>query len=228
MLWTLAVCERFHLFAITSAPKALFSSPQQSESLPALGSHHCRYTGQSHAHCPDAPGSRCTCGLTTGSHAKMGGPFLLCSVFGATTEPTLSQRFSPTLPALDCPTHYVYTNCFPHCPPTCDNPEGRCKGSSGPSICQEGCVCEPGYVQKQRRCVPRSQCGCRDARGRDLPVSGEWEVGVWGGATHSPSGCRLPLACAAAAGPGCEGWWSGWVASCQDSGRGCVWFGCED
>ncbi|OWK10901.1 hypothetical protein Celaphus_00007243 [Cervus elaphus hippelaphus] len=75
---------------------------------------------------------------------------------------------------LDCPTHYVYTNCFPHCPPTCDNPEGRCKGSSGPSICQEGCVCEPGYVQKQRRCVPRSQCGCRDARGRDLPEGNAW------------------------------------------------------
>ncbi|KAM9725148.1 zonadhesin [Dama dama] len=75
---------------------------------------------------------------------------------------------------LDCPTHYVYTNCFPHCPPTCDNPEGRCKGASGPSICQEGCVCEPGYVQKQRRCVPRSQCGCRDARGRDLPEGNAW------------------------------------------------------
>ncbi|XP_065775388.1 LOW QUALITY PROTEIN: zonadhesin [Muntiacus reevesi] len=75
---------------------------------------------------------------------------------------------------LDCPTHYVYTNCFPHCPPTCDNPEGRCKGSSGPSICQEGCVCEPGYVQKQRRCVPRSQCGCQDARGRDLPEGNAW------------------------------------------------------
>nr|XP_020731609.1 zonadhesin isoform X1 [Odocoileus virginianus texanus]XP_020731619.1 zonadhesin isoform X1 [Odocoileus virginianus texanus] len=75
---------------------------------------------------------------------------------------------------LDCPAHYVYTNCFPHCPPTCDNPEGQCKGSSGPSICQEGCVCEPGYVQKQRRCVPRSQCGCRDARGRDLPEGNAW------------------------------------------------------
>uniref|UniRef100_A0A8C6DGL5 Zonadhesin n=1 Tax=Moschus moschiferus TaxID=68415 RepID=A0A8C6DGL5_MOSMO len=78
---------------------------------------------------------------------------------------------------LDCKTHYVYTNCFPPCPPTCDNPEGRCKGSSGPSVCQEGCVCEPGYVLKERRCVPRSQCGCRDARGRSLPVSGDWELG---------------------------------------------------
>ncbi|XP_044792351.1 zonadhesin [Bubalus bubalis] len=75
---------------------------------------------------------------------------------------------------LDCPPNYVYTDCFPHCPPTCDNPEGRCKGSSGPSICQEGCVCEPGYVLKERRCVPRSQCGCRDARGRFLPEGNAW------------------------------------------------------
>lgn len=146
---------------------------------------------------------------------------MLYSVLRPTTEPTLSPRFSPTLPALDCPPHYVYTNCFPHCPPTCDNPEGRCKGSRGPSNCEEGCVCEPGYVLKERQCVPRSQCGCRGARGRFLPVSGEWEVGV-GGTTHTPSGCRLPLACAAVAGAGCEGWWLGWVASCQDWGGGCV------
>ncbi|KAG5195370.1 hypothetical protein JEQ12_012659 [Ovis aries] len=75
---------------------------------------------------------------------------------------------------LDCPPNYVYTNCFPHCPPTCDNPEGRCKGSSGPSNCEEGCVCEPGYVLKERRCVPRSQCGCRGARGRFLPEGNAW------------------------------------------------------
>ncbi|XP_040118080.1 zonadhesin [Oryx dammah] len=75
---------------------------------------------------------------------------------------------------LDCPPHYVYTNCFPHCPPTCDNPEGRCKGSRGPSNCEEGCVCEPGYVLKERRCVPRSQCGCRGARGRYLPEGNAW------------------------------------------------------
>uniref|UniRef100_A0A8C2RZI8 Zonadhesin n=1 Tax=Capra hircus TaxID=9925 RepID=A0A8C2RZI8_CAPHI len=75
---------------------------------------------------------------------------------------------------LDCPPHYVYTNCFPHCPPTCDNPEGRCKGSRGPSNCEEGCVCEPGYVLKERQCVPRSQCGCRGARGRFLPEGNAW------------------------------------------------------
>ncbi|XP_068823658.1 LOW QUALITY PROTEIN: zonadhesin [Capricornis sumatraensis] len=75
---------------------------------------------------------------------------------------------------LDCPPNYVYTNCFPHCPPTCDNPEGRCKGSRGPSNCEEGCVCEPGYVLKERRCVPRSQCGCRGARGRFLPEGNAW------------------------------------------------------
>ena len=35
MLWTLAVCERFHLFATTSAQRALFSSPSRvSPSLP--------------------------------------------------------------------------------------------------------------------------------------------------------------------------------------------------
>ena len=141
-------------------------------------------------------------------------------------EPTLRPRFSPTLPALDCPPNYVYTDCFPHCPPTCDNPEGRCKGSSGPSICQEGCVCEPGYVLKERRCVPRSQCGCRDARGRFLPVSGEWEVGVGGPPTHLqdaafPGPVLLRLALGVKAGG-----WAGWPLA--RTGVEGVWFGCED
>ncbi|XP_057605487.1 zonadhesin [Hippopotamus amphibius kiboko] len=77
---------------------------------------------------------------------------------------------------LDCSAHSVYTTCVPSCPRSCQDPEGQCKGSRVPSTCKEGCVCEPGYVLNERQCVPKSQCGCRDAWGDSLPVGKSWFV----------------------------------------------------
>ncbi|XP_049555737.1 zonadhesin isoform X3 [Orcinus orca] len=78
---------------------------------------------------------------------------------------------------LDCSAHSTYTTCVPSCPPSCWDPEGQCKGSRVPSTCEEGCVCEPGYVLSGQQCVPRSQCSCRDAQGNSLPAGKSWFSG---------------------------------------------------
>lgn len=59
--------------------------------------------------------------------------------------------------ALDCPPNSHYEQCGTACPATCANP-------GSPSTCNlpctEGCVCDPGYVLYDNKCVPSSQCGC--------------------------------------------------------------------
>lgn len=75
--------------------------------------------------------------------------------------------------ALQCPAHSRYTNCLPPCPPSCTDLDGHCEGTSPkvPSICKEGCVCQPGYVLNNNTCVLQMHCDCRDARGDLIPVS---------------------------------------------------------
>lgn len=55
----------------------------------------------------------------------------------------------------------------------------QCNGSQVPSVCKEGCICQPGYVLSGQECVPRSQCGCTDDYGSTFPVSGDRKQG-WG------------------------------------------------
>uniref|UniRef100_A0A8D0TB94 Zonadhesin n=1 Tax=Sus scrofa TaxID=9823 RepID=A0A8D0TB94_PIG len=90
---------------------------------------------------------------------------------------------------LDCSAHSVYTSCVPSCLPSCQDPEGQCTGAGAPSTCEEGCICEPGYVLSEQQCVARSQCGCRDARGTFLPV----------GRFRLSSGCSQMCVCTAGA-----------------------------
>ncbi|XP_058425092.1 zonadhesin [Diceros bicornis minor] len=75
---------------------------------------------------------------------------------------------------LQCPAFSTYTTCIPSCSLSCGDPEGQCKGTEVPATCKEGCVCLPGYVLSEQRCVPRSQCGCKDPQGGSLPAGKTW------------------------------------------------------
>ncbi|KAM6156401.1 zonadhesin [Erethizon dorsatum] len=83
---------------------------------------------------------------------------------------------------LECPAHSSYTTCTPSCPPSCWDLDGHCEGAKVPSSCAEGCVCQPGYVLSEDKCVPRSQCGCKDAQGGFIPAGNTW---ISSGCTHS-------------------------------------------
>ncbi|XP_017741445.1 PREDICTED: zonadhesin [Rhinopithecus bieti] len=76
--------------------------------------------------------------------------------------------------ALECPAYSSYTNCLPSCSPSCWDLDGRCEGAKVPSACAEGCICQPGYVLSEDKCVPRSQCGCKDAHGGSIPLGKSW------------------------------------------------------
>ncbi|XP_033048019.1 zonadhesin [Trachypithecus francoisi] len=97
--------------------------------------------------------------------------------FGATCQ---SQGLKPPLwrnssfCSLECPAYSSYTNCLPSCSPSCWDLDGRCEGAKVPSACAEGCICQPGYVLSEDKCVPRSQCGCKDAHGGSIPLGKSW------------------------------------------------------
>ncbi|XP_045245517.2 LOW QUALITY PROTEIN: zonadhesin [Macaca fascicularis] len=97
--------------------------------------------------------------------------------FGATCQ---SEGLKPPLwrnssfCPLECPAYSSYTNCLPSCSPSCWDLDGRCEGAKVPSACAEGCICQPGYVLSEDKCVPRSQCGCKDAHGGSIPLGKSW------------------------------------------------------
>uniref|UniRef100_A0A8I3MJB0 Zonadhesin n=1 Tax=Canis lupus familiaris TaxID=9615 RepID=A0A8I3MJB0_CANLF len=91
-------------------------------------------------------------------------------------QSSCSVNVYPPSPALKCPTHSSYSTCLPTCSDSCMD---QCNGSQVPSVCKEGCICQPGYVLSGQECVPRSQCGCTDDYGSTFPVSGDRKQG-WG------------------------------------------------
>nr|XP_025875391.1 LOW QUALITY PROTEIN: zonadhesin [Vulpes vulpes] len=72
---------------------------------------------------------------------------------------------------LKCPAHSIYSTCLPACSASCMD---QCSGSQVPSVCKEGCICQPGYVLSGQQCVPRSQCGCTDDYGSTFPEGETW------------------------------------------------------
>lgn len=82
-----------------------------------------------------------------------------------------SFSFNPV--ALQCPAHSRFSDCLPPCPPSCSDPDSHCEGISpkAHSDCKEGCMCQPGYVLHNDKCVLKIECGCQDTQGGFIPVS---------------------------------------------------------
>ncbi|MBN3296723.1 FCGBP protein, partial [Amia calva] len=57
----------------------------------------------------------------------------------------------------ECAPHSHYEPCASACPTTCAVPNAP---SSCDVPCSGGCVCDPGYLLEEGRCVPRDQCDC--------------------------------------------------------------------
>ncbi|NXP78171.1 ZAN protein, partial [Ramphastos sulfuratus] len=73
---------------------------------------------------------------------------------------TIKWRNSTFCP-LSCPAHNHYTECVSACPSTCNDifASSLCEKTEE---CTEGCECDDNYVLSNGKCVPLSNCGCRD------------------------------------------------------------------
>ncbi|XP_042677073.1 zonadhesin-like [Centrocercus urophasianus] len=73
---------------------------------------------------------------------------------------TITWRNSTFCP-LPCPSHSHYTACASACPSTCNDifASSLCEKTDS---CTEGCECDNNYVLSNDKCVPLSNCGCRD------------------------------------------------------------------
>lgn len=73
---------------------------------------------------------------------------------------TITWRNSTFCP-LPCPSHSHYTACASACPSTCNDifASSLCEKTES---CTEGCECDDNYVLSNDKCVPLSNCGCRD------------------------------------------------------------------
>uniref|UniRef100_A0A8C7WLE3 Zonadhesin n=1 Tax=Oncorhynchus mykiss TaxID=8022 RepID=A0A8C7WLE3_ONCMY len=86
-----------------------------------------------------------------------------------------TERPQPPIPSKSlCPSinsHYI--SCISACQPTCKHLHGPpdCRADEP---CVQGCVCDDGFVLKQRVCVPIQQCGCVGSNGNSHNFKENW------------------------------------------------------
>lgn len=60
-----------------------------------------------------------------------------------------------------CSVNSHYSSCANECQPSCTDLTPECKTES----CEEGCVCDDGFVLSNGNCIPESECGCTTEEG---------------------------------------------------------------
>ncbi|KAJ8308499.1 hypothetical protein KUTeg_013373 [Tegillarca granosa] len=73
----------------------------------------------------------------------------------------------PDFCPLECDINMEYRNDGTGCPATCSD-------FNAPETCdlepREGCYCKAGFVLSDGKCIPQSECGCRDKNGDYFPM----------------------------------------------------------
>ncbi|XP_038819196.1 zonadhesin-like [Salvelinus namaycush] len=90
-------------------------------------------------------------------------------------RPTTARPQPPTTarPTPSCLKNSHYISCISACQPTCKHLHGPpdCRADEP---CVQGCVCDDGFVLKQRVCVPIQQCGCVGSNGNSHNFKENW------------------------------------------------------
>ncbi|XP_071233036.1 zonadhesin-like [Salvelinus alpinus] len=90
-------------------------------------------------------------------------------------RPTTARPQPPTTarPTPSCLKNSHYISCISACQPTCKHLHGP-PDCSADEPCVQGCVCDDGFVLKQRVCVPIQQCGCVGSNGNSHNFKENW------------------------------------------------------
>ncbi|XP_052319618.1 zonadhesin-like isoform X2 [Oncorhynchus keta] len=90
-------------------------------------------------------------------------------------RPTNARPQPPTTarPTSSCLKNSHYISCISACQPTCKHLHGP-PDCHADEPCVQGCVCDDGFVLKQRVCVPIQQCGCVGSNGNSHNFKENW------------------------------------------------------